>query len=365
MRKYWFSALTWLLLAVLLYFAADLVAKGQALNQLTPIPIFGYALWALVIVLIWWLLVKPIIDFISLSRRSKTSSRDRAKTLYRRLRSRIERNKDDPNILPKEGWDAYARLEEAIRRKQWGTIDQFVEQCLAYDDVRTEGQSTVLSYSRAGALAVAFSRSPLIDGICMLVIQMRLVVALARLYGYRPSLVFNTCCFIWIAANSAVSTMLSRFSASVADSAFTYSGNGDSDNGFGEALGEVAVGGVDDGFLLGAEAVGQRIASFTVSVLLEAVLAGSAVYVTGRIFSAKLNGEWEKPTFMTFVKLRREGRRELGKGIPGMVKTLATNVGSIGKETVISTYNHLHKMIFDTEQQGRQGSHSGDEHAEG
>lgn len=356
MRKCCFSAMAWLALAFLMYCAADLVAKGQALNRLPPFPIFGYVLWALVVGLVWWLLVKPIFDFISLSRKSKISSRDRAKTLYRRLRSRIEQNKSNPDILPKEGWNAYARLEEAIRRKQWGTIDRFVEQCLAYDDVRSEGQRIVLSYSRAAALAVAFSRSPLIDGICMLVIQMKLVVALARLYGYRPSLVFNMCCFGWIAANSAVSTMLSRFSAGIADSAFVFDGDNGSDDGFGEALGEVAVGGVDDGFLLGAEAVGQRIASFTVGILLEAVMAGSAVYVTGRIFSAKLNGEWEKPTFMSYVKMRREGRREIGKGIPGMVKSLAANVGSIGKETVVSTYNHLHKMIFDAERQEQQDS---------
>lgn len=373
------SIFVWVLLALLLYGAADIVAKGQSLNSLTPYPVFGYLLWGVVLLVVWWLFIKPVWDFWRLARHSNLTPKERAKALHKRITRHIRRHGEDASILPEEGLKAYAELDEALKRKQWDALEPLIEACLPYDSLREQARATVLSHSRAAALAVAFSHNSMLDGFCMLVIQMKLVVALARLYGYKPSPVFNTCCFFWVAANSIVTALLSSVMNSVAENALTAMGSqvrddlvaeggagaadtatellsGDSagasaveaasDAAFGDALGDLALGGVDDAFLLGAEAVGQRIASYSIGLLLEAVIAGSAVYVTGTIFRSKLDGEWEKPTFAKLVKLRREGRCIIGKGLLKTASSLMERAASAGGQALVSSFNSLRKYMF-------------------
>lgn len=379
MKKYCFSIAVWLTLALLLYFSADIAAKGQALNQITPFPVLGYVLWSVVLGLVWWLLVQPILDFWLLARKSHLTVKDRAKALHRRLSRYISSHGDNSNCLPDAGREAYAELDEALKRKQWDELKPIIKKCLPYDTLREQANAMVLAHSRAAALAVAFSHNSLLDGFCMLVIQMKLVVALARLYGYRPSPVFNTCCFAWVAANSIVAALLNTALDSVAENAvMALSAQGKEDlaaasadgakdvlteqlsadtaaenvsdaiteDGFSSALSDLAMGGGDNVIMLGAEAVGQRIASFTISMLLEAIIAGSAVYVTGQIFRSKLDGEWEKPTFKSLVDLRRKGRFELGKSLMGMSKTLFSRATNAGGEVLTEAFTKLRKCIF-------------------
>lgn len=378
------SLFVWVLLALLLYGAADIVDKGQALNSLTPYPVFGYLLWGVVLLVVWWLLIKPVWDFWRLARHSDLTPKDRAKALHQRITRHIRRHGDDAAILPEEGLKAYAELDEALKRKQWDVLEPLIKACLPYDTLREQARATVLSHSRAAALAVAFSHNSLLDGFCMLIIQMKLVVALARLYGYKPSPVFNTCCFFWVATNSIVTALLNSAMDSVAENALSSMGSqvrddvaaqggagavdtaaellsgdaaGDaaadaaadaaSGDAFGEALGDLALGGADDAFLLGAEAVGQRIASYTIGLLLEAVIAGSAVYVTGRIFCSKLDGEWRKPTFRALVKLRREGRVEIGKGLMKTAGSLMGRAASAGGAALSSSFKQLRKFLME------------------
>lgn len=373
------SVFVWVLLALLLYGAADIVDKGQALNSLTPYPVFGYLLWGVVLLVIWWLLIKPVWDFGHLARCSNLTPKERAESLHKRITRHIRCHGDDASVLPEEGIKAYAELDEALKRKQWDALEPLIKACLPYDSLRAQARATVLSLSRAAALAVAFSHNSLLDGFCLLIIQMKLVVALARLYGYKPSPVFNTCCFFWVATNSIVSALLSSAMDSVAENALTAMGaqarddvaaqgragaadtatellSGDSagtsavdaasEDAFGDALGDLACGGLDDAFLLGAEAVGQRIASYSIGLLLEAVIAGSAVYVTGMIFCSKLDGEWEKPTFAKLVTLRREGRCIIGKGLLKTASSLMERAASAGGQALVSSFKSLRKYMF-------------------
>lgn len=369
------SVFVWVLLALLLYGAADIVDKGQALNSLTPYPVFGYLLWGVVLLVIWWLLIKPVWDFGRLARCSNLTPRERAESLHKRITRHIRCHGDDATILPEEGIKAYAELDEALKRKQWDALEPLIEACLPYDSLRAQARATVLSHSRAAALAVAFSHNSLLDGFCLLIIQMKLVVALARLYGYKPSPVFNLCCFAWVAANSIISALLSTAMDTVAKRAVVAfrsqmqedvisagaAGTMDAvttqmaenvtmhyatDEEFAESLGELALGGAEDTVLLGAEAIGQQVASFTISILLEAVIAGSAVYVTGQIFRSKLDGEWEKPTFAALVKLRREGRAEIGKSLLSTASSMLTRAAKSSGDVVSTLYDNLHKMIF-------------------
>jgi len=350
--KRFFGILSWLTLALLMYGAADVVGKAQSLNRLTPVPVLGYVLVCLVAVLVWWLLVKPVFDFWRLSTKSQRSLPEQARSLIRRFRRRLKKSHVDGKELAAEELSAYARLDEIVSRKRWDLVEAQIKACVPYDGVHAEARAIILSYSRAAALAVAFSRNSILDGLCMIVVQMELVVALARLYGYRPSPVFNLCCFCWIAANSFVTTLLNSTIATVAESAGNIVGDAVKEavdattpDAFGDALGELAIGSADEGFLLGAEVVGQKIASFTVDLLLEAIMSGATVYVTGRIFASKLEGEWVKPTLRSYVKLRCEGRVELGKGIPEMMKNLLPRVFSVSKGTIISAYTALHEVI--------------------
>lgn len=344
MKKHFYSIFVWFVLAFVFYFAADIVEKGRALNRLTPFPVFGLVFWGLILALIWVLLVKPILDFCRLSRRSQCSEEDRAAALLARLDIQIKANKGCDDFWNEKEWNAYAELKNVIREKKWDSLNAvysqdsekndktLIEVLQSLDLVCTQGRELVLSYCKTAAIAVAFNRNAFLDGICMLVIQMKLVVALARLYGYKPSPVFNACCFVWIVTNSIVATLLNSIASNLANEALEKVGEsvaetgGDASESFGEMLGDAAAGDSEDGILTGALALGQQVSSFVIGILFEAIASGAAVYVTGRIFLSKLNGEWDKPTFGTLIKLRREGRKAIAKSIPDFMSSLSKKI---------------------------------------
>ncbi len=69
----------WVILILLAYFSSDIIAKGHTLNELTPYPCLGYAMWAGILLVVWWLFLMPIWQFCKMLRPAKTDLKNRAK----------------------------------------------------------------------------------------------------------------------------------------------------------------------------------------------------------------------------------------------------------------------------------------------
>ena len=59
--------LVWGGILLLLYFGADVVDKGIALNDLTSYPLLGYLFWGIIACFLYWQVVAPIISFCRLT----------------------------------------------------------------------------------------------------------------------------------------------------------------------------------------------------------------------------------------------------------------------------------------------------------
>ena len=135
---------------------------------------------------------------------------------------------------------------------------------------------------------------------------MRLIISLATLYGYKPSPIFNSLCFGWVAGNSLIIALLGQGSAAQVGNALG--------SEFADCIAELMTG-EDEALLLSADAAGTKFMQSTISALLEAVMSATAVYVTGHIFLRLLEREGERINLANLIRLRREGRLAIGKDI--------------------------------------------------
>lgn len=200
-----------------------------------------------------------------------------------------------------------------------------------------ESRRTVLDYAKIAAIAAVFGRGRLLPGLMILLVQVRMVVALAKMHGYRPSVVFNVTCLVWVLFHAMITAVFVQDAAESAgeSAADVLSGmaeemvmNSDeavkagmegSTDAAGGMLG-MLVGGatflLDGGLTSAAMGVltggaAQSLVKGGVSLLIEATLAGAGVYVTGRVFLRQLTGEAKKLGFRNLLELRREGIREM------------------------------------------------------
>lgn len=200
-----------------------------------------------------------------------------------------------------------------------------------------ESRRTVLDYAKIAAIAAVFGRGRLLPGLMILLVQVRMVVALAKMHGYRPSVVFNVTCLVWVlfhamitavfvqdaaeSAGEAAADVLSGMAEEMVmnSDAAVKAGMEGSTDAAGGMLG-MLVGGatflLDGGLTSAAMGVltggaAQSLVKGGVSLLIEATLAGAGVYVTGRVFLRQLTGEAKKLGFRNLLELRREGIREM------------------------------------------------------
>ncbi len=291
--SFWWASLMWCLLLVLAYYGPDIIDKGMALNEMTAHPIWGYVLWGFFAVALWVLVVGPVIHFCNLRyvgeeslRRQVLRATDALGT-YRHepeeseLRQIAEEfsaaPRDFTTLEGKHGWqELLARFREAVHGR-------------AHD--------TIIGYCKAAGVGMLFCfNNGLLEGLVLLAIQMRLILELARVYGYKPTSFFNGCFFGWVAVNSLVvaltSGVVDGLSASIVAS----------------ALGSAS------GAEVGAVGSGLRI---VISALMQALIAGGVTYVTGRVFLWRLEHEGREVALKTLLKLRVEGRREYAAKLLG------------------------------------------------
>lgn len=200
-----------------------------------------------------------------------------------------------------------------------------------------ESRRTVLDYAKIAAIAAVFGRGRLLPGLMILLVQVRMVVALAKMHGYRPSVVFNVTCLVWVLFHAMITAVFVQDAAESAGEAAAdvlsgmaeemvmnsdeavKAGMEGSTDAAGGMLG-MLVGGatflLDGGLTSAAMGVltggaAQSLVKGGVSLLIEATLAGAGVYVTGRVFLRQLTGEAKRLGFRNLLELRREGIREM------------------------------------------------------
>ncbi len=282
--SFWWASVLWCLLLILAYYGVDnIIEHGKALNEMTTYPVWGYVLWGIFAVALWILLIGPVIHFCNLRYVGEESLRRQvlraadAVSDYRNepedseLRQLAEEfsaaPRDFNSIEGKNGWqELLARFREAVHGR-------------AHD--------TIIGYCKAVGVGVVFAFNGLLDGLILFAIQIRLVVVLARVFGYKPGALFNGYFLGWIAVNSLVVALttgwLNDWSGSLVAT----------------MLGTAE--GADPGM------VGSGI-QVVLAVLMQALLAGILTYISGRIFLWRLEYEGREVALKTLLKLRAEGR---------------------------------------------------------
>lgn len=316
------SVIVWLTLLALAWFAADIIDKGQVLNQLTPRPIFGWILWGICALVVWWLLLWPVIQFCMLR-----SIHDCG--LHKRLElacSRMRKYRGHADTCPEQA-ALYDELYNAsINGREDDEAVRLLVKYQAIGDHPRMARQLILRYSKAAGVAVVFSRNNVVDALALVVVQMKMVVGLARLYGYKPSPVFNALCFCWVLAHSLLFALTSGAVTEIAADAVSSAAGQAADMAV-DAATDLSVCLADTILedpslaIRTTNSIAEKIpladivssaAKVVAKPLAEAFLAALPVYVTGHIFLRQLEHE-QTANFRTLLKLRRAAYKDLFK----------------------------------------------------
>lgn len=303
-KRHWIPYLVTAVLVLALYFGSDILIKVRALNALSePYPIAGTLLVAGIAWLLWVVVIGPVIAFCRLSG-GAGATKARAGAALKEL-GRYKLCENDPDARKREMFSLWKELYTANLQDR-EKLPELLGRYMKTSELHRRSLQYIFSSSKAAAIGVVVSRNDFLDGLVLLVLQMRMIVTLARMHGYKPSLVFNTLCFGWVVANSLIFALMS----SAAE----------------EAAQDMVVEPVVDamaGYV--TEVVGTQVATSAGSIIpvfgqvlskaaqigLEAVMGALPVYVTGRVFLMRLEADAGKVDNATIVKIRKEGLKDL------------------------------------------------------
>ena len=296
-----FKHLILLLILAGVYFAADFLEKGIILNDITPYPVLGIVFWVLLLYIVFVVVIQPIIQFRKLKNIKSVDVEKAAKKIHKQLENHKFEDKDQEEHWQSRIWhsindELVTKRDNDPERKQRLTalIEEYIKTDNKHNGKAEKAKKIINKYSWSAALCVVFSRNSFLDGLLILFAQLNMTVEIAKLYGYKPSPMFNALCFGWIATNSIITGLFSQAGA--------------------EAVGDVFADSLTNGdFIEGG--LTSTILSKTSGMMVEGLAAATTVYVTGNIVLLHLQGSPEIK-LETLFKLRRRGRLELLKEIP-------------------------------------------------
>ena len=317
------SILVWSALLLLGYYASDIVTKGQALNELTHYPILGYVFWAAIVLFLYYQVLQPICCFINLPVPQEMSEFRCSDIALRYMRQWLRENKKlqtDDSLEAREKYgkidELYSKISNAKGQRDMPELQLLLKEFDEHPEMISKKSSDVIiRYSVIGAMTVVLSRNKFIDGIALIFIQLRLVMELARLHGYKTTPVFAFLCLCWIFASSyvfvAINDWINGAAADVATETIA------------DAFADVLVDDPDvqyDASSSAAEGIpfvsgGVKAIRVIVRPLLEASLAGSSVYLCGQLYLRMLRGNRKSFTFSEIRKLRNSGHMQVLKSI--------------------------------------------------
>lgn len=296
-----FKHLILLLILAGVYFAADFLEKGIILNDITPYPVLGIVFWVLLLYIVFVVVIQPIIQFRKLKNIKSVDVEKAAKKIHKQLENHKFEDKDKEEHWQSRIWhsindELVTKRDNDPERKQ--RLTALIEEYNQHNGKAQKAKKIINKYSWSAALCVVFSRNSFLDGLLILFAQLNMTVEIAKLYGYKPSPMFNALCFGWIATNSIITGLFSQAGA--------------------EAVGDVFADSLTNGdFLEGG--LTSTILSKTSGMVVEGLAAATTVYVTGNIVLLHLQGSPEIKLKNLF-QLRMEGRKELLTDIPKAAK---------------------------------------------
>ena len=298
----------WLLtLGIVLFVLSSLLIRGNALNECIPDGIVGFIFWAIVMLLVLHFLISPLVVFIGLpqwkSREEQMDPISRMKFLEkyakRILKTQAHASAGSSVLAEKlEGVDRALKEMDASCRLT--LLEKNISELR--DTLRTDICSSVISaHMKYAALAVVVSQRGILDSFIVFAIQIKLIIALSRTLGHRPSWAFVSCCMVWVVSNSLVSLIFDE--TNITETVFS---------SLGDVLGirDVTRG------LLGEIPGLKTVANLSI----QGITAASSVYITGELVCSRLLGNSQKRTMKELLKMRVDGYKEAVK-VAGSIAT--------------------------------------------
>ena len=248
-----------------------LFQRGKNAEASLPLPVLEWLFCLLLVYTIIVVFVRPILQYSKLKKVKPLETTKEA--LYpeaARVENRIKKSKDNEEykeILAEIKNNTYyaaptsAQLEDLKK-----TIRKYYKKAAG---------KIIRSYSEKAAWCVAYNRNQVIDGVLIFIAQWKMGMELIILHGYKPSPMFNACCFFWIAKNSLIG---GAFFQKGADSIGLTIGKL-IDEKTPDIIGKMAISGL-----------GSKIASFGT----EMIATASSIYVAGKLINNRLMKVKEK-----------------------------------------------------------------------
>lgn len=326
MKHIFKSPWTWCIFAGAALFAlSGLIIRGNALNAV-PGGVIGWIFWGVLAVLAWHFLLSPLVGFIGLPKWradvSDMSDYDRLLFLERYANSIIEsyKNARKENALLDERLRA---VESALCEMNTGarlselqkSVDAFRE-CLEKDVCR----GIISAHMKYAAVAVVVSQRGFLDSLVVFAVQVKLIIALSRALGHRPSWAFVSCCMVWVVTNSLLSLIFDE--SNITEGAVS-------------SVGEIL--GIKGGGIF-SEVPGLKTLA---SLIMQATTAAVSVYVTGALVRSRLLGDSRKKTLKELLKLRLNGYKEAGCIAKELIGNVFSNKTSEAKDLPAEGESHV------------------------
>lgn len=301
MKKIFRSPWAWCAVACAALFAGSgLLMRGNALNEALPGGFLGWVFWGALALLAWRFLIAPLAGFVGLPQWKSDAEQEKLSDLERLhfledYADRMLKNLADARRGNAELDEKLVAVESALREMdaQW-RLRELRESVVALRKFLEEKfcGKIIAAHMKCGAVAVVVSQKGLLDSLVVFAVQIRLIVALSRALGHRPSWAFVSCCMAWVVANSLLSMIFDE--TNITETAF-------------DSLGEML--GAQSGGLLGEIPFMKTLAN----LVMQAATAAASVYVTGALVRSRLLGSAEKKTLKELLRIRLSGYKEAAK----------------------------------------------------
>lgn len=281
---------------LLLYFGADIVDKGVALNTLTPWGPYlgaGTLIWALIAALVWMLFVQPTLEFLRLLR-GGVPLRKKVKNALRAMKE----------YEAQEGamGDLYAALYNARVRDDHKAMEKAILEYEETGEAAREARKIICSCCNLAGIGTVISSNRMLDGAILIGVQMRMITRLAAVYGYRTSPVFILLCLVWAYASAILFAL------------------------FADSAEEVAASVADEAIMaIGGNALTEKLGVLVTKRATEYVLSWVSVYVTGCIFRVTHAQGRSGVSVKKVIGYRREGYMEASKEVLVQLRDITLN----------------------------------------